>query len=130
MDILLQTLGQKKSKKRYIAHDMIDKISCEDIKVLVAEDSIPNQELLKVHLESLGCIPEFAVNGQEAIDLLKKKSYDICFMDLHMPVIDGLAATEIIRKNLKLSIPIVALTAAEVDEEKERCYKIGMQDYL
>lgn len=107
-----------------------EKIQFPGLKILVVEDSIPNQELLRVYLEDLGCLSDFASNGQEAVELLKRGVYHLCFMDLQMPVLGGFEATQIIRNELKLELPIVALTAAEVKEEKEKCLKGGMTDYL
>lgn len=107
-----------------------DKFSMAGIRVLVAEDSPPNRELLKVHFDTLGCACDFAKNGKEAIDRLQNCKYDVCFMDLQMPVMGGLEATKIIRQELKMTVPIVALTAAEFQEEKDKCYELGMNDYL
>jgi len=130
MDVINRLLGEKLPKGRILSSDMLHKISCEGIRILVVEDSAPNQELLRVHFESLGCKCDYMQNGQEAIEILKKNEYDICFMDLQMPVMGGLEATKIIRNELKNNIPIVALTAAEFQEEKDRCYEVGMTDYL
>ena len=100
------------------------------VRILVAEDSVPNQELLRIHFEDLGCICDYASNGKEAIEYLTQSSYDLCFMDLQMPVMGGLDAVRQIRGELQLKIPIVALTAAEVQEERQKCFDIGMDDYL
>lgn len=129
-DILVMLLSQKPTDRRMIRPDVLNKISCEGTRVLVVEDSVPNRELLKIHLEALGCAADYAVNGQEAIDFLKKGEYDICLMDLQMPVIGGLEATQMIRKELKNNVPIIALTAAEIQEEREKCLASGMNDYL
>ncbi|HSV44065.1 MAG TPA: ATP-binding protein [Candidatus Bathyarchaeia archaeon] len=100
------------------------------VKILVVEDSIPNQELLRVHFEDLGCNCDYASNGKEAVECLRSRSYQLCFMDLQMPVMGGLEATSLIRNELKLTLPIVALTAAEVQEERTKCLNVGMSDYL
>jgi len=107
-----------------------DRVFFKNIKILVVEDSIPNQELLRVHFEDLGCYCDYASNGKEAIEYLKRMTYDLCFMDLQMPVMGGLEAAEFIRSDMKLTVPIVALTAAEVQEEKDNCLSAGMNDYL
>jgi len=100
------------------------------IRILVVEDSIPNQELLRVHFEDLGCACDYASNGKEALEYLKRARYDLCFMDLQMPLMGGLDATQKIRGELNLKIPIIALTAAEVQEERQKCLDAGMDDYL
>ncbi|MFP4472590.1 MAG: response regulator [Candidatus Omnitrophota bacterium] len=100
------------------------------IDILAVEDSIPNQELLKIHFEELGCSCIFAGNGREAVELLKERDFDICFMDLQMPVMNGIEAAQLIRHELGKTLPIIALTAAEMDEEHEQCLEAGMSDYL
>ncbi|HPB67746.1 MAG TPA: response regulator [Candidatus Omnitrophota bacterium] len=129
-DVLQRVLGEKVDTTRVLSDEMIQKISCSGIKILVAEDSVPNMELLKIHFETLGCTCDYATNGQEAIDFLRQSDYNICFMDLQMPVMGGVEATKIIRNELKKKLPIVALTAAELEDEKERCLEAGMTDYL
>ncbi|MEW5894539.1 MAG: ATP-binding protein [Candidatus Omnitrophota bacterium] len=100
------------------------------LKVLVVEDSVPNQELLRVHFETLGCYCDYASNGKEAVEYLQRMEYDLCFMDLQMPVMGGLEAAKFIRSDLNLKLPIIALTAAEIQEEREKCLAAGMNDYL
>ncbi len=104
--------------------------SCRGIRVLVAEDSATNQELMKVYFETFGCQGDFVDNGQQAVQRMKSGSYDICFMDVEMPVMNGIEATKTIRREVDSAIPIVALTAAVRDEEKEACLEAGMSDYL
>lgn len=128
--VISRQLSDQPSVRRNLSHTQLQKISCDGIKVLVVEDSVPNQELLKVHFGMLGCVCDYAANGQEALDQLKGKTYDICFMDLQMPVMGGLEATKKIRQTINKTMPIVALTAAELQEEKDKCYEVGMNDYL
>jgi len=127
---LLEQVYGLKVEEQPISQGLVQKFSCEGIKVLVVEDSLPNQELLKAHFESLGCVVDYANNGQEAIDKIKNKSYDICFMDLQMPVMGGLEAVGVVRQQLKKDLPIVALTAAALEEEKQKCLASGMNEYL
>ncbi|HQL41323.1 MAG TPA: response regulator, partial [Candidatus Omnitrophota bacterium] len=87
-------------------------------------------ELIKAYFESIECVGDFAVNGQEAIEKIKQKRYDICFMDLQMPVMNGFAATQIIRSQISQDLPIIALTAADAPEDKEKCQEIGFTDFL
>ena len=84
-------------------------------------------------IEKLGFKADAVSNGKEALDLIQRVPYSAIFMDCHMPVMDGFQATELIRK-LEPShiskIPIIALTAYASDVNRERCFKVGMNDYL
>jgi CheY-like chemotaxis protein/HPt (histidine-containing phosphotransfer) domain-containing protein len=104
-------------------------------KILLVEDVVANQDVAVAMLEMFGCEVDIAGNGQVAIDLTLKNRYDLIFMDLHMPVMDGLTATCIIRENEKSTaqsfpVPIIALTAGVFDEEKGLCLEIGMNDFM
>ena len=103
------------------------------INVLVAEDNPANQKVAKILLERLGCRVDLVGNGAEAFAAWSNGSYDLIFMDCQMPELDGLGATAAIRKaevTLGCHTPIVALTANAFAEERERCLKGGMDDYL
>ncbi|MBC7640812.1 MAG: PAS domain S-box protein [Flavobacterium sp.] len=102
----------------------------KDIKVLVVEDMQLNQLLMKTLLDDFGFESEFAANGQIAVDKLAENHYDVVLMDIQMPVMNGYAATDFIRNKLKLSIPIIALTADVTSLDIEKCKSIGMDDYL
>jgi len=102
--------------------------------VLVAEDNTINQKLIKVTLEQLGLFVTIASNGKEAFYMRRENDYDIIFMDIQMPIMNGEEATEAILdyeqdKNLK-HIPIVALTANALSGDREKYIKAGMDDYL
>ena len=94
------------------------------------EDNELNQKLAKKVLEQNHIKAAIVSNGQEAITILKKQSFDLIMMDLQMPVMDGYVATECIRKKLKLKTPIIALTAHSLVGEKAKCIDSGMNDYL
>ena len=104
------------------------------IKVLLVEDNLPNQQLAVVVLRKIGVEVDVAFNGFEAIEALKKNIYNIVFMDLQMPEMDGLEATNIIRSSdsvvLDHEVIIVALTANAFSSDKKNCFKVGMNDYL
>ncbi|MEO6406326.1 MAG: PAS domain S-box protein [Ferruginibacter sp.] len=100
-------------------------------KFLVAEDNEINQKVIRQVLQKAGGIVDIANNGLEAIALLKEnKNYHLIIMDLQMPEMDGYAATKYIRNVMQLSIPIVAMTASALKDEKLKCMEIGMNDYL
>jgi CheY-like chemotaxis protein len=101
--------------------------------VLVAEDNAINQKLILFQLKQLGVEADIACNGQEALDLLDKgRDYGVILMDLHMPVMNGFEAAEIIRKRSDRfsQVPIIAVSADDSKEATERCKKIGFSDFI
>ena len=100
-------------------------------KFLIAEDNLVNQKVITHVLQKAGGIVDIANNGLEAISFLKKSTdYNLIIMDLQMPEMDGYAATKYIRTVMKISIPIIAMTASALKGEKSKCIEIGMNDYL
>ncbi len=103
-------------------------------KILVAEDNKINREYVLQILEDVQCQSEYAVNGKEAFEKFKTNQYDIIFMDIQMPEMDGIEATKLIRQyendNETARIPIIALTANAMKGDDERCFEVGMNDYL
>ena len=100
-------------------------------KILVVEDNALNQEVALGLLEAEGFIVEIAENGQQAIDKVQNSSYDIVLMDMQMPVMDGLTATQHLRAIKKYkNLPIVAMTANAMDQDKEKCMAAGMNDHV
>ncbi len=105
-----------------------------DIHALVAEDNTINQKLIKNVLEGLGFDVTLANNGEEAFELRRANEYDIIFMDIQMPVMDGIEATGKIldfeEKNRKHHIPIIATTANALEGDREKYINAGMDNYL
>ncbi|MDM8551140.1 ATP-binding protein [Desulfobacterales bacterium HSG2] len=103
-------------------------------RILLVEDNIVNQTVALAILKKLGFNADVAGNGSEALDVLKKASYDIVFMDIQMPEMDGLEATRAIRdpdsEVTNPDIPVVAMTAHAMKEDRDRCFEVGMNDYL
>jgi CheY-like chemotaxis protein len=81
------------------------------IKVLVVEDNLVNQKITNFMLKKLNAIVSSAMNGNEAIELLKRNDYDVVLMDLQMPGMDGYATTDYIRHKLHNNVPVIAVTA-------------------
>ncbi|HEX8549603.1 MAG TPA: CHASE3 domain-containing protein [Cytophagaceae bacterium] len=100
------------------------------LRVLVAEDNIFNQKLAEIYLKGFGVEVDFANNGQEAINLLQAGKYSMIFMDVQMPVMDGLTATKEIRKNIDSAIPIIGLTANIFKQDIDNCRSGGMDGHL
>ena len=103
------------------------------ISILIAEDQIINQKIMVQLLKKKGYNVSTAENGKEAFEMAKEKQYDLIFMDVQMPEMDGLDATRLIRKfekKKKNHTPIVAMTALAMKGDKERCLDSGMDYYI
>ena len=103
----------------------------QNLKILVAEDYDINRILMASLLDKYPNITyEFAFDGEEAVNKATTSPYDIIFMDVNMPKINGLDATKIIRQKLKIDIPIIALTANALKGDREKFLAAGMDDYI
>ena len=99
--------------------------------VLVVEDNVVNQKVARRFLERLGCTAHIAGNGLEGVTAFAEHRFDAVLMDLHMPLLDGAAATQRIRELPRGHlVPIIALTANAMPGEMERCQALGMDGYL
>jgi signal transduction histidine kinase/DNA-binding response OmpR family regulator len=98
--------------------------------MLVAEDNLMNQKLIMRVLNKLGYRPDLANDGQEVLDMMQQKTYDLILMDMQMPNIDGLEATRIIRQKYGSKPLISAMTANAMSEDKDSCFEAGMDDYI
>ena len=99
--------------------------------VLVVEDTADSQLVARMMLERLGLRVTVADNGQQALDLLQDTTVDIILMDVHMPVMDGLQATRLIRQREALdSVPVLAMTAAASPADRRDCAAAGMADMI
>ncbi len=113
------------------ANAQADLAALRGARILLVEDNELNQEVAKAMLEALGLIVDIAENGQVAVGKVQEASYDLVFMDMQMPVMDGLAATRAIRRLPGTGVvPIVAMTANVLQQDRERCFEAGMNDYL
>jgi|TARA_B110000240_G_C13512145_1_gene460283 CheY-like chemotaxis protein len=98
--------------------------------VLVVDDNIMNIMIANIILKKYDVVVSKASNGEEAVNYLKNNECDLVLMDLQMPVLNGYEASGIIRQRLQLNLPIIALTASNTKEEREKCFEVGMNDYL
>lgn len=101
-------------------------------RILLAEDNLVNQKVAVRMLEKLGCDIDIALNGSEVLSMWRNHSYDLIFMDCHMPVMDGYQATREIRSSEQdgQHIPIVALTANALEGEAQFCADVGMDGFI
>ncbi|MGV3507767.1 MAG: response regulator, partial [Sphingobacteriaceae bacterium] len=116
------------TKKQAVLSD--DFAKAYPFKILVAEDNLINQKLIIRVLNKLGYEVALANNGVEVLEMLTKENYELIFMDVQMPEMDGLEATQLIRKTCEIQPIIVAMTANAMAEDKEECLNAGMNDYL
>ncbi|MCM5508235.1 MULTISPECIES: ATP-binding protein [Vibrio] len=102
------------------------------LKVLVVEDTRVNQQVIQVMLNLLGLEVDIANNGVEALEYCQQNEVDAILMDCHMPVMDGYEATQKIRQleGWAAYVPIIAVTANVIKEDRERCFEIGMNGFL
>jgi CheY-like chemotaxis protein/two-component sensor histidine kinase len=110
--------------------DQEEQVPLQKIKVLIAEDNPMNQQLVKHLMKSWSLDHSIVSTGAEAVEALKNHSYSIVLMDIQMPDMDGYTATSVIRNELQLDVPIIAMTAHAMVGEKEKCLQLGMNDYV
>ena len=100
-------------------------------RVLLVEDNAINQEVARDLLTDVGIDVDVAEDGQVAVDKARESAYDLILMDIQMPVVDGLAASRLIRAIPRhAATPILAMTANAFDEDRQRCYEAGMNDHV
>jgi signal transduction histidine kinase/CheY-like chemotaxis protein len=111
--------------------EKIEKVNVEDkVHVLVVEDNLLNQKLAGLMLKDLGFDFDICGNGKLAVEKLKAKTYNLILMDIQMPEMNGYETTDYIRHELKLTLPIIAMTAHAMPGEREKCISFGMTDYI
>ncbi|MEM6746282.1 MAG: PAS domain S-box protein [Pseudomonadota bacterium] len=127
------TVIESPRRERPSAQDQIDnERPLDGLRILLAEDSDTNALVVTRKLQARGADVDRAINGREAIDFIRTRSYDVVLMDVSMPEVDGLTATRCIRDDAGISphLPIIALTAHALRGDKERCLAAGMTDYV
>lgn len=131
-DTLISMYGHKRLiEPLHHAHETQVIQSLDGVTVLLVEDNLSNQEVAQELLNEVGIIVYIVNNGQEALEwLIENPLPDLILMDCQMPVLDGFEATRKIRSELKLTLPIVAMTANVMKGDEERCYASGMNGYV
>ncbi|MBC3764632.1 PAS domain S-box protein [Neptunicella marina] len=109
--------------------DMSNFASHHPHKILLVEDNIVNQIVAVSMLENLGYECDVAENGQQAVDMCTEQAYSLIFMDMQMPVMDGVTATKLILK-INPGIPVIAMTANALQEDKDKCLNAGMREFV
>jgi signal transduction histidine kinase/CheY-like chemotaxis protein len=132
---IIETINARPVVETNKAHEIVTNqtIYSRPLRLLLTEDNPVNQMFAVAILEKKGHSVRIANNGQEALDILAKDSFDAILMDIQMPVMDGLEATRRIRAQEKSTgkhIPIVAMTAHAMQRDKDECFSVGMDHYV
>ena len=122
-------ISTEKTKQDIVEMTDLQK-SLKGLRILAVEDNELNRMVLQVILKKCEVVVTIAHNGQEAINLIQEQEFDLVLMDVQMPIVDGLEATKYMRDELKLTTPIIGLSANAMREEVEICKQAGMNDYL
>ena len=121
------------TNKKTLSHERIDNLLSK-CHILLVEDNLINQRVAAGILKLKGTRVTIANNGQEAVNIVNNahaNEFDVILMDIDMPILDGYEATFIIKQNpATQTLPIIALTAHNSEEDKEKCFKVGMSDFL
>ena len=128
-EALLEIMGQKRPAQR----EQVNRRRFPGARVLLVEDHEMNQEIAIGFLSNMEVETEVAVNGLEAVDLVRSKDFDLVLMDIQMPVMDGLAAAKAIRQLQKTGIerlPVIAMTAHAMKGDREKSLEAGMNDHI
>jgi signal transduction histidine kinase/CheY-like chemotaxis protein/HPt (histidine-containing phosphotransfer) domain-containing protein len=140
--IPLQLLNNQGIEKLILSSDNLVNTTAQShlnkLHILLVEDNLNNQQIALELLEAEGAVVHLVDNGQKAVDILRTRmnathnaGFDVVLMDLQMPVMDGLTATQIIRQELQLvTLPIIAMTANAMASDREECLNAGMNDHV
>ncbi len=123
-------LGKGDSSKLMETGSLHLKDKLKGIQVLLVEDNEMNRFIATKSLLYFGCEVDEAANGLIALEMIKNKKYDVVLMDIQMPELDGVRTTEIIRNDLKIDTPIIALSANAFRKEIDSYLSVGMNDYV
>ncbi|MEW6259889.1 MAG: PAS domain S-box protein [Thermodesulfobacteriota bacterium] len=119
---------------RHTVREVFPNFSKRNVRILLADDNLINQQVALGILKKLGYQADIVGNGREVLDALKTASYDLIFMDVQMPEMDGLEAVRHIRDPnspiFNRNVPIIAMTAHDTREDRENCLEAGMNDYV
>lgn len=124
--------GQVPEKVEAFHFDLCEQLSAiQGARILLVEDNAINQQVAREFLERYGLLVTAVENGAEALSILKQENFDAVLMDLQMPVMDGIEASRRIRLDACFSdLPIIAMTAAAMKEDREKCLAAGMNDHI
>ena len=136
-DCLIAVLGKKESPERHqplVTRHSLRELRRTNVRILLAEDNITNQQVALGILHKLGFRADVAANGRKALEALQSIYYDLVLMDVQMPEMDGLETTRAVRAEgsgaLNRAVPIIAMTAHAMQGDRKICLDAGMDDYI
>jgi two-component system sensor histidine kinase/response regulator len=130
LDTVMRMMGERDGSPKISSHQP-PKLEFSDAYILLAEDNPMNQQLAMELLTEVGIRVDVADNGQRAIDMALETGYDLILMDMQMPELDGIEATQRLRTLPQFAdLPIIAMTANVMAQDRERCMNAGMNDFI
>jgi len=139
METILWVMGHQGDPERLLSSPAVVQPATPEgmvgvpLRILVAEDNEFNRDLLEHMLARQGLRATMVVDGREALALLEREPFDLLLLDIHMPELDGFQVVEVIRERERTAgghLPVIALTARSQQEDRERCLRAGMDEYL
>ena len=119
------------SRRQHSSHDEATLATLAGARLLLVEDNDLNQEVARELLLSAGFNVDIADNGQLALEQLAKENYELVLMDIQMPVMDGLTATQLLRRDPRWAkLPVIAMTANAMEQDRQQCLAAGMNDFV
>ncbi|WP_182026859.1 response regulator [Vibrio rotiferianus] len=122
------------NRPSHLVDEQLLDTAMDSTKILIVDDNSVNQKIAGLHVKKAGFEFDLANDGQEAVSMYQSNAYSLILMDCMMPIMDGFEATKRIRELEKQTnkpyVPIVALTASVVDDDIQKCYDVGMNDYV
>jgi len=133
-DATIRALGPARQPARPLGPTHVSDAGLEAVRnarVLLVEDNDINQQVARELLQDAGMRVDVAANGEAALAMLEQDTFDLVFMDMQMPVMDGLEATRALRRVPRLAdLPVVAMTANAMEQDRQQCLDSGMNDFL
>jgi two-component system, sensor histidine kinase len=108
----------------------MEEVRWDLVRVLVVDDDPVFARLMQEYVKKLGCPAVFCENGRAAVEQFKAYNFDVCFMDVLMPEMNGIEAAQVIREDLHSQVPIIALTSLNMKVTQEKCTDVGMNDFI
>lgn len=133
-ELVLSVMSENRNRKKNVADHSVDKKLSDKLplSILLAEDNFTNQELVVTLMRKMGYTIDAVENGRKALEIMEHKAYDIILMDVQMPVMNGIEATQAINEKYPENVRpfIIAITANAMPGDRERFLEAGMVDYL